>query len=144
MCSGNISISYIFVVFYVPIELNQSVTSPSVICQGSDVTLQCVILRNGVPVDIRWRRNGTLVDTNVLTNHDTVFNNTFNALTDLVITNVTLQDNNVQYSCSDITNNIVSSVVLNVTGRVICKYTYVLYVYTMYVRVYSSLCKMMS
>ena len=95
MCSGNISISYIFVVFYVPIELNQSVTAPSVICQGSDVTLQCVILRNGVPVDISWRRNGTLVDPNVLTNHDIVFNNTFNALTDLVITNVTLQDNNV-------------------------------------------------
>ena len=103
-------------VYILHIELNQSVTAPSVLCQGSDVTLQCVILRNGAPVDISWRRNGTIVDTNVLANHNTLFNITFNAVTDLLITDVTLQDNNVQYSCSDNDNNINSSVVLNVTS----------------------------
>ena len=95
------------------------------------MTLHCVILRDGRPLDILWRRNGTIVDPNVLTNHDIVFNSTFNAFTDLVITDVTLQVSNVQYTCSDNANNINSSVVLNVTGRVIRKYTHVLYVYTM-------------
>ena len=97
--------------------LSQPVTGPSITCQGSNVTLQCVILRNGVPVDLVWRRNGTFVDTNVLTNHQIVFNSTYNANTDLVITNVGLDDDNTEYECTTTTSDINSSIVLNVTGN---------------------------
>ena len=97
--------------------LSQPATGPSTTCQGSSVTLQCVILRNGVAVDPLWRRNGTLVDTNVLTNHQIVFNSAYNAITDLVITNVTLEDDNIKYECSDRNRNINSLLVLNVTGN---------------------------
>ena len=97
--------------------LSQPATGPSITCQGSDVTLQCVILRNGIAVDPIWRRNGTLVDTNVLTNHQFVFNSTYNAITDLVITNVILEDDNTEYECSSIGSDITSSTVLNVTGN---------------------------
>ena len=98
--------------------LSQPVTGPSITCQGSDVTLQCVILRNGVPVDLVWRRNGTFVDTSVLTNHQSVFNFTYNAATDLVITNVGLEDDNTEYECTTTTSSdITSSIVLNVTGN---------------------------
>ena len=101
---------------YFNIALSQPATGPSITCNGSDVTLQCVILLNGVPVNIIWRRNGTLVDTNVLTNHQYVFNSTYNAFTDLVITNVGLEDDNTEYECTITTNEITSSIVLNVTG----------------------------
>ena len=80
--------------------LSQPATGPSITCQGNDVTLQCVI----IPMNIVWRRNGTVVDSNVLTNHQFVFNSTYNAVTDLAITNVTLEDDN-------------SSIVLNVIGQ---------------------------
>ena len=68
-------------------------------------------------MDPLWRRNGTLVDTNVLTNHQIMFNSIHNALTDLVITNVTLEDDNTEYECSSIGSDITSSIVLNVTGQ---------------------------
>jgi len=97
--------------------LSQPVTGPSIACQGSDVTLQCVILRNGVPVDPDWRRNRTLVDTNVFTNHRIVFNSTYNANTDLVITNIGLEDDNTEYECTAGNSDITSSIVLNVTGN---------------------------
>jgi len=97
--------------------LSQPATGPSVACQGSDVTLQCVILRNGVPVDPDWRRNGTIVDTNVLTNHSIVFSSTYYANTDLMITNVSLEDDNTEYSCTRENSDISSSIVLNVTGQ---------------------------
>ena len=42
------------------IALDQPATGPSIACQGSDLTLQCVKLCNGVPVDTDWRRNGTV------------------------------------------------------------------------------------
>ena len=32
--------------------LDQPATGPSTTCQGNDVRVQCVILRNGVPVDL--------------------------------------------------------------------------------------------
>jgi len=100
------------------IALDQPATGPSLICQGSDVTLQCVILRNGVPVDLVWRRNGTFVDNNILTNHHYVFNSTYNANTDLVISNVSLEDDNTEYECTTTTttDNITSSILLDVTG----------------------------
>jgi len=97
--------------------LSQPATGPSSTCQGSDVTLQCVTLRNGVPVDPIWRRNGTIVDSNILTNHQIVFNSTYNANTDLVITNVLLEDDNTEYECTAENSNITSSIVLNVTGQ---------------------------
>ena len=97
--------------------LSQPATGPSIACQGSDVTLQCVILRNGVPVDPVWRRNGTLIDTNVLTNHPIVFNSAYNANTDLVITNVSLEDDNTVYECTAGYIVITSSIVLSVTGN---------------------------
>ena len=100
--------------------LSQPVTGPSITCQGSDVTLQCVILRNGIPLDPIWRRNGTLVDSNVLTNYQFVFNSTTN-VNDLVITNVGLEDDNTEYECSSIGSDITSSIVLNVTGQ-LCIY----------------------
>ena len=97
--------------------LIQPATGPSITCQGSDVTLQCVILRNGIAVDLNWKRNGTIVDTNALTNHQLVFNSTTHAFTDLVITNVTLEDDNTEYECIARGSNINSSIVLNVTGQ---------------------------
>ena len=90
---------------------------PSKACQGSDVTLQCVILRNGVAVDIIWRRNKTVVDTNVLINHRFVFNSTYNANTDLLISDVGLVDDSTEYQCTVANSNITSSTILNVTGQ---------------------------
>jgi len=78
-----------------------------------------VILRDGRALDIIWRRNGTIVDTSVLTNHHYVINSTYNAVTDLVITNVSLEDDSTEYECTTTTtttDNITSSVVLDVTG----------------------------
>ena len=97
--------------------LLQPAAGPNIICKGSDVTLQCVVVLNGVPVNIIWRRNGTLVDTNVLTNHQIVFNSTYNAFTDLVITNVGLEDDSTVYECTTAGSDITSSIVLNVTGN---------------------------
>jgi len=68
-------------------------------------------------VDLIWRRNGILVDPNILTNHQFKFNSTYNANTDLVITNVSLQDDNTEYECTTTTGDINSSIVLNVTGQ---------------------------
>ena len=50
-------------------------------------------------------------------NHNQIFNSTTGVLTDLVITNVTLEDDNTVYTCSSADNSISSSVVLNVSGR---------------------------
>jgi len=97
--------------------LSRPATGPSLACQESNVTLQCLILRNGVPLDPIWRRNGTIVDTNVLTDHQVVFNSTYNANTDLVIKNVTLEDNNTEYECTVQNSGITSSLVLHVAGQ---------------------------
>jgi len=97
--------------------LRKAVTVPSITCQGSDLTLQCVILRDGRAVDPMWRRNGTLVDEMVLTNHKFGYNSTYGANTDLVITNVSQEDDNTEYQCSISLSNITSSIVLNVTGQ---------------------------
>ena len=102
--------------------MNQSATAPSVICQGSDVTLRCVILRNGRVVDLNWRRNGMLLDPNTDPDYVADFNNAFNANTDLTIINIQLNDDNSQYTCSDALNNVNSTVVLNVTGMFIIIY----------------------
>ena len=98
------------------------------------MTLQCVIVfsfDNTTTIrDTLWSRNISGVVTTIATqtpipNHGVVFNPTTGAFTDLVITNVTLENNNTVYVCSAPGATITSSVVLNVTGNMyicICLY----------------------
>ena len=103
---------------YICIAFTQPATGPSSVCQGSDVTLQCRIVFNSqFARDSVWSRNGASVTPGSLPNHRLVINSTTGAATDLVITNVTLDDDNIVYSCSDANANINSSLVLNVTGN---------------------------
>ena len=98
------------------------------------MTLQCVVVftsADNATVTVQsnlWSRNISGVITTVfpqtpIPNHRLVINSTTGAFTDLVITNVTLEDNNAVYSCSAAGVAITSSVVLNVTS------TYVIYVH---------------
>ena len=109
-----IHITILYLVYFLTLEF-QSITAPNTICQGSNVTIQCVILRNGVALDTIWQRNGVpvIIDD---TNYDLLFNDTFNADTDFLIINITSEDDNTEYMCSNAGNNIVGLVVLNVTG----------------------------
>ena len=50
-------------------------------------------------------------------NRSTEFNSTTGAFTDLVITDVTLEDDNSVYTCTATGASIASSVVLNVSGK---------------------------
>ena len=59
--------------------------------------------------------DGTLATT--LPNHILMFNSTTGGFTDLVITNITLEDDNTVYNCGAGGVTITSSVVLNVTGN---------------------------
>ena len=105
---------------YYYLAFSQPATGPSSVCEGSNVTLQCRIMFNGNPRDSVWFRNGTevrLMGNDFIPNHDVVFNSTTGARTDLVITNVTLEDNNTVYTCSSTDDSITSSVVLNVSGK---------------------------
>ena len=87
------------------------------------MTLQCVIILipgNTVQAAV-WSRNGMLIQLDngsFIPNHSLVFNSTTGGFTDLVITNVGEEDNNIMYSCSDAVSTITSSVVLNVTGNI--------------------------
>ena len=85
------------------------------------MTLQCriaFISPNNVTNerDSIWTRNRTLITTD-LPNHRLMVNSTTGLITDLVITNVTLSDNNTVYTCNDTSATITSSVVLNVKGN---------------------------
>ena len=109
------------------LAFRQRATGPSSVCEGSDVTLQCVVViinpDNTVTVlSSVWSRNiggvVTIITTQTpIPNHRLVFNSTNRAFTDLVITNVTLEDDNTVYTCSATGASITSSVVLNVTGN---------------------------
>ena len=102
------------------LAFSQPATGPSSVCEGSDVTLQCRILFNGNPQNAVWYRNGTPVRVGIndfIPNHNQIINSTTGATTDLVITDVTLEDDNTVYSCNSIDNNITSSVELNVLGK---------------------------
>ena len=81
------------------------------------MTLQCRIVFNGSVRSSVWFRNGTAVrvGNNIIPNH--YINSTNGFVTDLVITDVTMADNNTVYSCSNIDGSITSSVVLNVSGK---------------------------
>ena len=98
----------------------QPATGPSSVCEGSNVTLQCRIVFNDNLVGSFWYRNGTLVipGNNSIPNHNVVFNFTTGVWTDLMITNVTLEDDNTVYTCDSNSNvSITSFVVLNVSGK---------------------------
>ena len=86
------------------------------------MTLQCVVVfisANNITTvrDTVWTRapDGNVATT--LPNHRQVTDSTTGALINLVITNVTLEDDNTVYNCADSSNTITSSVVLNVTGN---------------------------
>ena len=101
------------------LAFSQPATGPSRVCEGSDVTLQCRVVFNGNPQNAVWYRNGVavLVGNDFIPNHNVIINSTTGATTDLVITDVTLEDDNTVYSCNSIDNNITSSVELNVLGK---------------------------
>ena len=90
------------------------------------MTLQCVIIRtnpdNTTIVETAvWSRNGMavqLVNGSFIPDHSIVFNSTTGGITDLVITNVRLEDDNTVYSCTATGTTTTSSVVLNVTGNI--------------------------
>ena len=101
------------------LAFSQPATGPSSVCEGSDVTLQCRIVFNGNPQNAEWYRNGILVrvGNDFIPNHNQILNSTTGALTDLVIGDVMLEDDNTVYSCSSTNDAITSSVVLNVSGK---------------------------
>jgi len=112
------------------VALVQPATGPSRVCEGSNVTLQCVIVFNSDNTTIVqatvWRRNKTIVDVINLPNHSLLFNSTTGGVTDLLITNVSLDDDNVVYACTASgANNIASSLTLNVTGTYMHTHNYV-------------------
>ena len=111
---------------------SQPATGPSSVCEGSDVTLQCRVVFNGNAVESVWYRNGTLVrvGNNFIPNHNQIFNSTTGDFTDLVITDVTLEDDNTVYTCNSSDDSITSSVVLNVSGK-LCMYVHIV---TMFIR----------
>jgi len=61
-------------------------------------------------------------------NHNVLINSTTGSATDLVITNVSLDDDNVMYTCTNFGANITSSLKLDVTGMYTCTYRW--YTYT--------------
>ena len=104
------------------LAFRQEATGPSSVCEGSDVTLYCVIVLtnpdNTIAVQSSvWEKDGMSVFT--LSNHNVIFNSTTGAFTDLVITNVRLEDDNTVYTCTATGSTITSSVMLNVIGMYI-------------------------
>ena len=102
------------------VAFTQPATGPSSVCKGSDVTLQCRIVfindnDEANEQDSIWTRNGTRVVATT-PNHRLMMNSTTGRITNLIITNVTLADDNSVYNCTDNGATIASFVVLNVTG----------------------------
>ena len=109
---------------------SQPATGSSSVCEGSDVTLQCRIVFNDSPRDSVWYRNGTIVrvGNNFIPNHNQILNTTTGVLTDLVVTNVTLEDDNTVYTCNSSGDSITSSVVLNVSGK-LCMHVHIVTIF---------------
>ena len=101
------------------LAFSQPATGPSSVCEGSDVTLQCRVVFNGNLQNSAWYRNGVAVKVGnkFIPNHHQILNSTTGSLTDLVITDVTLEDDNTVYTCNSSVDSITSSVVLNVSGK---------------------------
>ena len=99
------------------LAFSQPATGPSSVCEGSDVTLQCRVVFSDNPRDSVWFRNGrgVRVGNDFIPNHNQIF--IAGAFTDLVITDVTLEDDNTVYTCNSTDDSITSSVVLNVSGK---------------------------
>ena len=107
------------------LAFSQRATGPSSVCERSNVTLQCRIVFNDQSRDSVWFRNGTAVTVgnDFIPNHNQIFNSTTGARTDLVITNVALEDDYTVYNCNSTDDSITSSVVLNVLGKLyVCIY----------------------
>ena len=84
------------------------------------MTLQCrVVFNDNLQRDSVWYRNGATVRMggDFIPNHNVIFNSTTGVRTDLVITDVTLEDDNAVYTCNSTDDSITSSVVLNVSGK---------------------------
>ena len=113
------------------IAFSQEATGPSSVCEGSNVTLQCRVLFNGNAAESVWFRNRTpvRVGNNFIPNHRVIFNCTTGKFTDLVITNVTLEDNNIEYTCNSSIDDITSSLVLNVSGKLYMLIFYAIFVF---------------
>ena len=109
---------------YYYLAFSQPATGPSSVCEGSNVTLQCRVVFNDNAAESVWFRNGTSVrvGNDFLPNHSQIFNSTTGVRTDLVITNVTLEDDNTVYTCNSTEDSITSSVVLNVIGKLHVQY----------------------
>ena len=102
------------------LAFSQPATGPSSVCEGSDVTLQCRVVFNGNPQSAVWYRIGMPVrvgGNDFIPNHNQILNSATGSLTDLVITDVTLDNNNIVYTCNSTDGSITSSVVLNVLGK---------------------------
>ena len=102
------------------VNITQPATDVVNVCQGDSVTLRCRVLFSDVPVLGSWDRNDTLVSAqNNTLNHFIQFNSDGQGLTDLIITDIGLEDNNTLYTClhSSIPNN--DSVLLVVEGILI-------------------------
>ena len=118
--------TYAYTHMYYSSAFSQAATGPSSVCEGSDVTFQCRSVFNGNPRDSEWYRNGTSVsvgNNDFIPNHNQILNSTTGVRTDLVITDVTLEDDNTVYTCNSSDDSITSSVVLNVSGKLyVCTY----------------------
>ena len=119
------------VILIFTVAFSQNATGPSSVCEGSDVTLQCRIVFNNnlnatLPSNSNWQRNGMTIDG--LLNHVEIIDPGTGLPTNLMITNVTLEDDNSVYTCASNDDNITSSVVLNVSGMYINS-MYIIYVY---------------
>ena len=102
------------------VNITQPATDVVNVCQGDSVTLRCRAIFRDVPVLGSWNRNDTLVSAqNNTPNHFIQFNSNGQGLTDLIITDIGLEDNNTLYTClhSSIPNN--DSVLLVVEGILI-------------------------
>ena len=113
-------ILYIFACMCCYLAFSQPATVPSSICEGSNVTLQCRVVFNDNPRESVWYRNGATVRLGhdfFIPNHIVIFNSTIGVRTDLIVTNVILEDDNTVYTCNSSDDSITSSVVLNVIGK---------------------------
>ena len=114
------------------IAFRQEATGPSSVCEGSDVTLQCVVIftsSGGVVVEQStiWSRNGMSIietfnssGTFYIPNHTQLVDPDTGLPSDLVITNVRLEDDNTVYTCTTTGSSITSSLMLNVIGIYTC------------------------